>query len=274
MTAFVPTQLGVLLPSDINDLAAAGIADGEFAKRVGGAWDGVKAVENGLYNPFVEFTPVKFAQSNLPLGDTTITPTIPAGFSLIIPAIGLSNVEGAGSITVSTYHVRGANSYSSLGSSSLANNVSVTGFIGVLQSGDSVKITTNAAGICLSGRGFLVPSTSRAQLIASELNSGDNLIYTCPASKKAFLVTPALSAGALLIFRNSAGSARTYKCYVVSTGNSPSSSNSVASIAVNNNALGQFTSAPITLEAEDMFYVNASGAGTQMFECVFFEVDA
>lgn len=40
MTAFIPTQLGVMLPSDINDLAAAGINDGDFAKRVGGAWVG------------------------------------------------------------------------------------------------------------------------------------------------------------------------------------------------------------------------------------------
>lgn len=55
MTAFVPTQLGVMLPSDINDLTANGISDGEFAKRVAGAWDGALVMGNGFLFPLPQF---------------------------------------------------------------------------------------------------------------------------------------------------------------------------------------------------------------------------
>lgn len=188
MTAFVPTQLGVLLPSDINDLGAAGIADGEFAKRVGGAWDGARAVENGIFSPLLH-TELRVSGLNLPSSVNDFAPSIPSGYKLWTPYITIGNPT-AGTISGNIVSVvRGGVPYQIVQAFNVSlANMTFFGGYAFLYPGDTLRLTAAGAGLNLGIRGFLFPDDGDLKLFSAPVVNGNNVIYTCPVGKKATVV--------------------------------------------------------------------------------------
>jgi hypothetical protein len=275
MTAFVPTQLGVLLPSDINDLAAAGFANGDFAKRVGGVWAGAQVVENSYYAPMPAFSLASFPFTVCGSGDNIITPTIPVGYKALIPAgmAGVSNPTSS-NITMSYFLRRSSTNYF-IGTISLSNSTFRAPPV-VLEPGDGLVVNGSAPGLVVSGIYFLVPDTSNLKISLTFLNSGDNTLYTCPTGKQAIL-WGALPIGVGSFFSqvyNSSGGTLTVKWHHVPSGGAADGTNIFAYQTINANVVGQPTVPGQLFTAGESFVINMNNVGPCWTPTVIYEFDA
>lgn len=277
MPAFVPTQLGVLLPSDISDLSATGISDGEFAKRVAGTWDGVKAIENAYGNMFPRFAfHAESRNNNLAGGDNSIALTIPSGYKAVAYKSSLGNGTGASKtwqwkITrdAVTYMVSTASAINNGGTNSLSPCV--------VYPTDALifNVATGGAGLFAAFNFLLVPDTDALKFTALPLALGDTTLYTVPVGKKAFLLNADMNNWfqplPSIYYANISGGTRLFKTYIVPNGESAIQVGQ-SSIATNGGSAPSL--GVMQMNAGDVLVANSDGSGAQLATFAVMEFDA
>lgn len=305
MTAFVQTQTGVFLPSDINDLGANGIADGQFAKRVSGAWAGAgegdmvsadagNALAVGsdsklmlapplFYNGFVQY-PLYSNEFICSSGVNTVTPTIPAGYKLLIYLWQVSDKD-LSSVALVFNLIHGGVTYN-LRNVSVTNQAQTPNNEIVVTDGDSLVLNSAAAGLYVVMRGVFVPDIAPLKLIQFASITGGfayDTVYTCPAGKVAYLHSSIPYGGQMAIvssFRiiNMAGANKIYRVYKVPSGDTPSANNQIAYIQANYSAggsgLGTSMAVSPLFHAGDSLVFSGESGVNQMVIGEISEVDA
>lgn len=306
----VLSPMGIMVPSDLNDLDALGIADGEFIKRDGGTfvgealsvpatiedltalfaagyvkWNGsafvrADAVENAYNQPLAGITESYIKQANVPSGVTEFAPTVPAGHKFVTASVAVGNPTTS-AITVTLSLKRGGVTYPisvSGGSAPARSGVNNLSFILNLYPGDSFVFSASASGLAVSARGFLIPTANPLKPFTVILTNGDNPIYTCPVGKIAIPVIPDFQSQGGFVnhhYFNNSGATRIVTAHIVPSGGSADATNRVAQRSVANNAGNTLLIGNgYALAAGDSYVVNTDGTGDQAYGAWFFERDA
>lgn len=166
-----------------------GLGVGQVPSWNGSAFVGVNPVVDAAYEP-LPGTLVVYQSAQLASGDNVLSYTVPAGYNLIVPFVILNNPT-AGAIVTISYVTRTPEAIDSIFQQS--GSVSPGGFVVtkgiILRAGDVFKFNCAAAGVTISFRGYLLPTSHAIKPYwAAITTSGYTTVYTCPADKIAYLL--------------------------------------------------------------------------------------
>lgn len=233
-------------------------------------WAGVATLTGCKYR--------RLAFENAGSGNIDFGTTVTSGKRWLISRLEAYNTAGT-STTVSLQYKSGG-SYFTLCANSTVNAslqaaFGLAGFI--YDAGETVAITTSQAGLNVFLTCLEFDNTSPLRTIrTTALASGDNTLYTCPASTSAIMLDASMhpmwggSTGGTVVgihFYNASGGTRTYTGNFVASGGSVASTNRCFSSSVNNNTRGT-VAAITTLSTGDFININSdSSASNQMAWC-------
>ena len=197
----------------------------------------------------------------LPSGDSDLTPDIPSGFKLLFFCT-VANASNNGVSTVTSLG-RGANLYRLTGGTAAANGGQVAS-TGIMVPGDFIRVNCGFTGLGASIVGLLIPDSGPLKMLSVELNSGDQTLYTVPASKVATVrtSTSVLASANWRVF-NSSGFTRNVRAYAVPFGGSPDATNilSLCNVGSGAGVGGSYTLPPVKMAEGDYLVLNSDGAG-------------
>ena len=217
---------------------------------------------------------------NVPAGTNTFY-TVPAGKKAIIAAYAFVNPTGA-AITIALAHVLGGVTHQIQPAVNVNPNANsgANALFYVLEAGESFAGITNGAGLNLNVRiiEFDASSGFKSPRLLT-LSAGDNVLYTCPAGKRAITLTAgATTQGAVLpnaFIYNSSGGTRTYSVHGTDPGTTATSNDTrtggLAILGTNSVNLSQYL--PVTVEAGESIVINVDAAGASYVTALLYELD-
>lgn len=224
--------------------AASGVAiTGGTITGVPGLFYESSYAATGTPTGFLNAT-IKSARTEIASASTVDLYTVPSGKKAIVPIATLSNTTASTSINYQLRAKIGGTYYPLTASVALAGQTltAVNAMTLVLEAGESLAITTDAGGITLFPQivEFDAASLWKSARLLS-IASGDNVLYTVPSGKAAYVQNATFGARtvtAVAYVANSSGTAITATLYGTASGVTTSSStartasSSVASAAV------------------------------------------
>lgn len=178
------------MPNSIESIGAS-LAAGQFPLWNGSAFVGADVVWASSLVPFPAFQEVHDQQFNLPSGTNTIPLSAPEGYRLIL-AVWYMNLGGAtvNWIMQMTRAGQPVKFFSGATTPTAFPAAAAAGNFAVMEHTDSdLAVVTDQPGLFMSALGWLVPTNHKLQPRAVPLVNGDNVLYTCPAGKVAYLVS-------------------------------------------------------------------------------------
>lgn len=213
---------------------------------------------------------VKIHEEDLAIGTHTLY-TVPTGKRAFLASAAHFNASGG---TVNYYYTASISStdYKISNTTAVSTGAAGTsiGGIFILEEGESLKIvTTTNNNLNVFGRIVEFSNTSgikTATLISGA--SGDNTLYTCPASKTATVFTSTMAgfmetAGLLYTISNVTGGGIDHYANIVESGGSPGSTNQIViSSTASAGTIVNSGAGNMALAAGDFININLSAANT------------
>lgn len=204
---------------------------------------------------------------------TTDLYTAPTGKrAAVYPSYGANGSATPASMTYQPKLKSGGNYYNIGASAASSMNqliLSVSNPI-ILEPGESASVNFASGSTTSNTYGFpIVEFDSNIPFKTAKLlslSSGNNTLYTCPANTRAFILDTSLGMGnttfvGQLYYSNLSGGAITRQWYVVNSGGSPGTTNSVSlSASISNGSVDVAGTACATLNAGDFIVLNVSAA--------------
>lgn len=222
---------------------------------------------------------VNVHQGGITTGDTDLY-TCPSGKKAVVSAYNAYNASGVGNISF-YFSLKRSSVYYRLNGNTTLPNASRTssGVVPraiVLEAGDGISVNTatnNGFNVWMSVIEFDDTSSLKSSVILS-LASGDNTLYTVPASHSALIVSQGIYPGsnAGLSVSNSSGGAVNITPYIVNSGGSKDTTNifypatSVADVSSTEFILNT------CLDAGDFIVINTDTASNQTAWVTYYEI--
>lgn len=222
----------------------------------------------GIFPFLASATPKNLFVGNAGSGNVDLY-TVPSGKRLYVSNLIVFNTAGTATTTRSQVKISG--SYYRLSSSQSVtagtSNTSMIATFYVLEAGEILSLNTSQAGLNVWVRAIEFDNTSPLKSVKiSSTSSGNNIIYTVPAGKSAFIQntipTVSLSSPGVIMASNESAGSVVWIAYLVPSGGSQGSTNQcTASITTATTILAN-ASIPGVINAGDSVVINvSSGAG-------------
>lgn len=258
----------------IEEIGSA-YTSGQFPRWSGSAFAGKMLTDNWFNVIPDEFAATRYLTGSITSSPVNVALAVPSGYKAIVNANG-SNLTG-GTAILTWNLTRGGTTYITAYGGVFSGGAGVFYFL--VASGDTLAISSSRTGAALvvSMSYFLVPDNhANLKVISTPLASGDNTLYTCPASRKAQLLkisTHNVAGYPHILISNNSGVARAINIYLVPSGGTVGDSNKIYVYSQNSGSLTAYEIGAYAMIAGDQLVVNTNGTGV-LAQCLIWETDA